>query len=360
VNCLVDYVQVAWCGATSAPPSGLYINSLPGITFKGLQSIASEDQQTFADMWSDIQTRASRRFDIDIRQKFGRKWKLKQIPESRNMGWEIDPATAVSLGGANIYGFLIELDCNTSDDFMESALYELYLQQLFIFPTESKTITTITLRVFEVDTGGLIYTKAFTDTVFTAQQWAKLDVGFNFINDRTTNDVAILNNSEHYIVTVELSDTLTSLAIAPPSQDYCECCGFEITPGYVTSVTVPVTSMTAEATFGGVSAIIGSRCSWSRLVCSNMDVFTTPWWYLLGVETMNEQLNSTRLNRYTTIDRKQAAELRKYYEIMYMGGTIDGISYEGALNQATDTINIDCSDCCVECEGALKIMESTL
>ena len=121
------------------------------------------------------------------------------------------------------------------------------------------------------------------------------------------------------------------------------------------NISTPSGTVTASSFSGDGSSLTGIAGGFS-----NMDVFTTPWWYLLGVETMNEQLNSTRLNRYTTIDRKQAAELRKYYEIMYMGGTIDGISYEGALNQATDTINIDCSDCCVECEGALKIMESTL
>jgi len=360
MRCLLDYVGIDWCGNTTTPPSGLYVNQLPGITFKGLQSIANEEQETFAGAWDDIQTRALRRFDVDIRQKFGKRWKLNSIPESRNLGWEVDTGTVVSLGGANIYGFTIETDCSPSDDWMESALYELYLQQIFIYPTETKSITTITVRVHEKDNGGLIFTKTFSDTSFTAYQWAKLDVGFNFTKGKTTNDVAILNNVEHFTVSVQFSDTLASLAIDPPADDYCECCGFKVTPGYLTSTTVPVSAMTNQTQFGGVTALIGSRCSWERLVCSNKDVFATPWWYLLGIETMNEQINSTRLNRYTTIDRKGAIELRRFFEIMYTGGMIDGTPYEGVLTQAVDNIDIDCSDCCIKCAGELMLVESNL
>jgi hypothetical protein len=110
---------------------------------------------------------------------------------------------------------------------------------------------------------------------------------------------------------------------------------------------------------------MGTRCEWDRLVCANKDVFATAFWYLLGIETMNEQINTDRLNRYTTLDLKRAEKLKLMWELQYMGGQRDdgngNITFiTGALGQAVDTINLDCSDCCLECAGELMIKESTL
>jgi hypothetical protein len=51
------------------------------------------------------------------------------------------------------------------------------------------------------------------------------------------------------------------------------------------------------------------------------------------------RINSTRLNRFTTIDAKQAAELKDFYQI----------EYEKALKQAV--LLMDTSECCMECAG---------
>ena len=46
------------------------------------------------------------------------------------------------------------------------------------------------------------------------------------------------------------------------------------------------------------------------LICENKELLSVALWYLLGAELMWERINSSRLNRYTTIDRARAKDLR--------------------------------------------------
>ena len=46
------------------------------------------------------------------------------------------------------------------------------------------------------------------------------------------------------------------------------------------------------------------------LICENKKRLATALWWFVGHELMVERVSSDRLNRFTTIDRKKAAELR--------------------------------------------------
>ncbi|MBN2787422.1 MAG: hypothetical protein JXQ69_03765 [Paludibacteraceae bacterium] len=46
------------------------------------------------------------------------------------------------------------------------------------------------------------------------------------------------------------------------------------------------------------------------LICENKELLAVSLWYLLGAELMFERINSNRINRYTTIDKSKAKELR--------------------------------------------------
>jgi hypothetical protein len=51
------------------------------------------------------------------------------------------------------------------------------------------------------------------------------------------------------------------------------------------------------------------------LICENKDRLITSLWWWVGHEVLNERVSSNRLNRFTTIDREKAIELRaEYYE----------------------------------------------
>jgi hypothetical protein len=80
-------------------------------------------------------------------------------------------------------------------------------------------------------------------------------------------------------------------------------------------------------------------CDYTTLICENRDVLTQAWKYYLGVWLMIFRLNTDRLNRYTTVDRKQAEELQAFYQVRY----------EDALNQGV--LLMDTDSCCMVCEG---------
>lgn len=80
-------------------------------------------------------------------------------------------------------------------------------------------------------------------------------------------------------------------------------------------------------------------CDYDTLICANAETLVQAWKYALGVWLMIFRINSTRLNRFTTIDAKKAEELRDFYQV----------EYEKALNQAV--LLMDTSECCMQCEG---------
>lgn len=80
-------------------------------------------------------------------------------------------------------------------------------------------------------------------------------------------------------------------------------------------------------------------CDYEEIICSNKLLLVNAWKYLLGNQLMLFRLYTSRLNRFTTIDLSQAAELRDLYQV----------EYERSLSQAVKLINV--SSCCLDCGG---------
>lgn len=81
-------------------------------------------------------------------------------------------------------------------------------------------------------------------------------------------------------------------------------------------------------------------CDYEELICSNKPKLITAWKYLLGNQLMQFRLYTTRLNRFTTVDLKQAAELRDFY----------AVEYEKALSLAAKIMDVSICDC-MDCGG---------
>lgn len=59
LECFTDYIGLSYCGgAYEQPESGVYLNTLPGITIESIQSIAQEEQGTYLHVWADVQSSA--------------------------------------------------------------------------------------------------------------------------------------------------------------------------------------------------------------------------------------------------------------------------------------------------------------
>lgn len=66
MDCLIDYIGINACADQDAPDSGIYINSLPGISLESIEKIATQDQETYLGVWKDVQAQAQIRFKTDF------------------------------------------------------------------------------------------------------------------------------------------------------------------------------------------------------------------------------------------------------------------------------------------------------
>lgn len=85
-------------------------------------------------------------------------------------------------------------------------------------------------------------------------------------------------------------------------------------------------------------------CDYDAMICENVDGLALAWRYMLGVWLMVYRLNSDRVNRFTTIDREQATELRDFYQL----------KYEQALKQGVNLM--DTTSCCLDCGGNPEVV----
>lgn len=82
---------------------------------------------------------------------------------------------------------------------------------------------------------------------------------------------------------------------------------------------------------------INTECDYDAMICANKELLVNAWRYLLGNQLMIFRLYTPRLNRFTTIDKEDAAELRDLYHV----------EYEKALSQAVKLIDVSsCELCC--------------
>lgn len=67
MDCFIDYIGLSLCaGAYSAPASGIYINSLPGLNIESIDKVADQEQINYLGVWRDVNTNAVQQFRIDV------------------------------------------------------------------------------------------------------------------------------------------------------------------------------------------------------------------------------------------------------------------------------------------------------
>lgn len=330
MECLRDYIGIKGCGAT-APESGLYVNSLPGITSFLASKIADNEQITYLNVWRDVQDRAIRKFASSVIATFKsqRAYRIKTIAQMVDLGRLVSDASPVA-ASAQYRGISVELMFPGNIYTLESSLQVIYIQELNFFALAAGDVA---FKIFDLDTAEELDT--FTETVSS---------GWNKIRVATSYDAFRIFIA--YDATAVESAALTIVSAATGNcQDCCDNifgqgeCEAAIN-GAAADTTTPTLISKASDTFG-LSAIISIQCRYDWIVCGNKELFSNALLYLLGAELLWEQINSQRVNRYTTIDVEAAEKLR--IEFLKEFDTEIGIAVNG--------IDISESDCCIECEA---------
>jgi len=320
MNCLTDYIGLRGCSST-IPPSGLYVNDLPGISLKQIVSLTNEEEKTYLDLWEMIQRRGQNRFSLDVREQMNKSYKIKSINQGINVdGYSAGTETFPTLA---MYGFTIEYD-TMDTGYVPSPLTYMHIQQIKFY---SEISGTYALDFINIDAKQTIYSISLD-----------LNVGFNIIEVNTT-----FNNVARLFVGIQLDGGLDYTSIKAPSDYWTGCCG-----ALVRGATYNGSQFSYGNELYGFSPIFTIGCSWDGLICQNKNIFSRALWYLLGIEVLTEVIYSTKLNQFTTVNLQKANELRTEYQVEYMK----------ALEQICSGMNLDC-DCCLECSGSVQLRETT-
>jgi hypothetical protein len=363
MQCLKDYIGVKCCGFAPSD-SGIYINDLPGVEFANIDGIADADQVSWAGVWADVQSRAIRRFRVDLIgaiSGFDRRYRIKQISQTADLGRVIDvsqisPASSVRLGHT------LELN-NLGDQCVCSNLQNIYAQSTSVWMQNPGLFT---LNFTDIDLDIVLY----TTTVTGVAGWnlVKVEQEFSATRISVTVDSTLLNRPMLDLSQFGLSDVGVS------GQTFCSNCsgGFGFDSGtsslwfdWGCGCVAKAQGYSVNAgveTYGyntyGISTVWSVRCTYNNVVCNNKIHFAQAFLYCLAAELMTERIYSSRINRWTTVDLKKAYELRTEFEVEYRGGQRkDGSLIEGYLKTCVNGVSLNMSDCCIECDQMIMFAE---
>lgn len=77
IECFTGYIGILGCNSQE-PGSGLYINSLPGITLEMVDGIADSEQITYLGVWNDVQKRSILRFRTLLMARINECYQINQ------------------------------------------------------------------------------------------------------------------------------------------------------------------------------------------------------------------------------------------------------------------------------------------
>ena len=67
MQCFLNYIGLSQCaGVYQAPASGIYINSLPGMSLESIDKTANQEQLNYLGVWDDVQANALQQYRIDV------------------------------------------------------------------------------------------------------------------------------------------------------------------------------------------------------------------------------------------------------------------------------------------------------
>jgi len=334
MKALIDYIGVLGCG-TVVPASGIYINELPGITLKGIDSIANSEQVTWLSVWSDIQKRAARRFENSVQKLFAVRYKIEKLKLNHclnNSDYSVD---LINFNDPFWRGFSIKIEpCNGSQSPMQS----IFISTLRLYNSIHESTT---IAVFDMATGDRLFEKTINTD---AEVWTIIDVNQEFYSP--------------WIFIAYDSSTVSSYDLEIAESDSINACPCLTTPTFNVIVSgqesydlESPTIVEAGTNSFGLTGCFSILCSFSNIVAANKNLFADAWMNLLGAELMIERMYSERLNSYTTIGKKQAEELRDHFELQF----------EDSLKDTVKGIQLDDDDCCFSCEtGGIEQVKSVM
>lgn len=340
MHCFYDYIGIKGYGSTE-PLSGLYINQLPGITLESIDKTAEKEQINFAGVWKDVQVRAWMRFEKDFRRALRNRFRLSALKASASIQPLINGDLVIE-ASEKYRGVVIDINNALYEEFFDDALQDrskgsflsVYVDKIGI--TLKEDAASLVLKIFDVNGQELdTFTKAnalagynefvvmkkyFTHRIFIAVDASAIDL------------------PEATLPKKSIDTCYNSLLVIFPD------CKPQVFGAEADKATPNTLTKTANTFLNVAYSVV---CDYSAIICNNRPEFTDVWMYLLGAELMLERMHSSRMNRYTTIDKEAAAELKDYFSV----------EYEKALKEAIDALEVSEEECCIQCNPLITTRE---
>lgn len=333
MNCLTDYIGLRGC-TDSDPLSGLYINDLAGINLKSMDAIADNEQITYAGVWSAVQKRAQMKLLSAVQSVFKSRYKLKTINQSFAIPKDLT-GTSITIADSDYSGIQIDASCGEQIEFVTSNLMFISVQSLSVFFGAAWDNSVCNYRVVDAFTNEVLASGTFQPSVgFTG--WYQININQRFFTSMVNVEVSTRGRVTE---TVDINQTNSWGCGCMGNIFGCDCCAW---------VRGIIDGDTNESYTNGVVAIMTIGCSFEGLICNNLNTFDSSYINLLALELMIERIYTDRMNRYTTIGKEEARELRDYYQV----------EFDKYLQLAIDGINLDQFDCCLECNEPVQYRES--
>lgn len=333
MKCFENYIGVLGCNM-SVPDSGLYVNSLPGMPLMSIDMIANPEQVNFVGVWNDVQIRASHRLLSEVTSRFSKRYKIKSINHSNNIGRVIDVTTTFLPLANGCRG--IHISQNIDSCSCSSNLQAINIQSLLFY--NNGTERNITFYIIDASTNATLY--LVTKTVVAG--WNDIPIEQTFNSDK--------------LYLLFGADAVSSISLPLTSQireNWCRCvqslCDTDCCTGEIKGIEFPDLADLSSFTTGddtfGLSAIYSLTCSYEPLICENRSTFKSAYWYLLGLELVIERIYSSRMN-WWKINKTENESLVELFTARA----------DEAIQQAVDGINLDMKDVCLACDNNISII----
>lgn len=325
MECLEGYIGIKGCNSPE-PLSGLYVNELPGINLKSVVDIADEDQKTYLGVWADVEKRTLRKFSTILTAFFKTRYKLKLLFDRVRIGETLDVSAPIPSAN-DLRGLQIEINGNSTYPRV-SPLVTVCFNNMQYYSTDIKTGAKFYIR------NNGVQLKEYTRNLVVG--WNSLDFEYCIPASEIIGVMDLVVDANTITETVD-----TTIGEPTSSGGCCSCCISTCCSGDIKGIVFDnATSVTTyENNNGhGFRGFISMECKYDGLVCANKDLFASALWYMLGEEMMIERIYSDTINKYTTVGKGDAKELRDYYKLQV----------DAELELVTD-IDLNRSDCCLEC-----------
>ena len=292
MECFRDYIGLSPLVCVTAPGSNIYITSLPGLSLESVEKSAKPEQVTALGVYSDVQTRAFARLEVDTNKGFALRYQLKSLQRSLNLGRQIIPANVTAKVAGKLRGFYNEMDFGASEGYVSSTLQQTYVQSLSLYLTElindgGDPVVPSPFKVYiiDVDTGTVLLEKEVNTTQ------SPLVVGWNVLTiEAFYNERKLL-----FCYEAELVDGVELNIPSSINNAYCDCIGRIYGDDccgkiYGAETTGPTVAPTKGNNAFGLSGIISIVCNYTNILCNNKALFRSPLLYLLGAELLIERI----------------------------------------------------------------------